>query len=108
MAYETVFLILGFLGFVLLLYSLIALVKRKEYENDRILIGYNVFLFGIFLLSLSFLIRTLKYAYLVFQDKLAFLNVIEGLIYFDVVSKFILMPIVAGSFLVGMLMFRQL
>jgi len=99
---EILIAVFSILSFVLLFYSIIVLIKRRQYESTRILLGYNALVFGLFALAVFLLIRGVKYLYLL-------LSKIEesGLIYFDVLSTLILLPIVAASFLVSMLLFRS-
>ena len=99
---EILIAVFSILSFVLLFYSIIVLIKRRQYESTRILRGYNALVFGLFVLAIFLLIRGIKYLYLL-------LSKIEegGLIYFDVLSTLILLPIVAASFLVSMLLFRS-
>ncbi|MFH1592325.1 MAG: hypothetical protein ABIB47_03085 [Candidatus Woesearchaeota archaeon] len=100
MVLDVMIAIFAFLSFVLLIYSVIILIRRREYESNRVLKGYNVLIFGLFLLSLVVLVKGVGYVYLIFVE--------EGLIYFDVISTLILLPLVAASFLVGMSIFRSL
>ena len=102
MIQESLISIFGILGFVLLLYAVILLIKRRQYESSRIVNGYNALLFGLFSLALVSLIKGTKYFYFILSkvDEV-------HLVYFDVVSILILLPLVAGSFLVSMLLFRS-
>lgn len=103
MALDVVIAVFAFLSFVLLIYSIIVLVKRREYESNRILKGYNALLFGLFLLSFVLFVKGIKFVYLIFSEVAN-----GGFIYFDVISTLILLPLVAASFLVSMSIFRSL
>ena len=92
-----------FVGFVSLSYSLIILIKRKEYENKRILKGYNAMLFGIFILALYSLIRSFTFGYLALNSEFIPFQTI----YIDIIPSLILLPLFAASFFVGMLMFKE-
>ncbi|MEK6826577.1 MAG: hypothetical protein AABX08_03265 [Nanoarchaeota archaeon] len=103
MILEILIAVFGFLGFILLLYTVILLIRRKEYESGRVLKGYNVLIFGILVLSLTVLIKGIKYVYLTFSGIGG-----DSLIYFDILSTLILLPIVGASFLASMFIFRSL
>ncbi len=98
---STVLLILFFLGFVSLTYSSIVLIKRKEYENKRIYSGYNALIFGVILLALSMLMKTLKFAFLTF-DVYA-----DSLVYLDIASNLVLAPLFIIALLVAMMILKE-
>lgn len=99
---NVVIFILFLIGFVLLVYNVILLFKRKEYENQRVYPGYNILILGVVLLGLATLIKTIKFGVLSFSE-----SVVDSLIYFDIVSNLILIPLFVVSFLVAMLVFRE-
>ena len=99
------FLFIAFLlAFAILVYMIIALVKRKEYENSRIHSGYNVLVFGVIFLALSTLLKTVKFGLLYFQ----FPFIEDSLIYFDVATQLFIIPLFAISFFVAMLLFKDI
>ena len=101
MIQESFIAIFGVLDFVLLVYIIIVLIKRRQYEPSRIIDGYHALLFGLFSLSLALLITGIKYLYFL-------LSAVDEtrLVYFDVLSTLVLLPLVAGSFLVSMFLLR--
>ncbi len=103
---NTSFLILSLLGFIFLVYTLIILIKRKEYESSRILKGYNVLIFGIFLLCLAFFVKFIKYLIIEFSGYFGILN--EFLSFFDLISNIFLLTLFAISFLVGVFIFKEI
>ena len=94
MNHELFLFILFLLGFVLLVYTIIILVKRKEYENKRIFSGYNVLIFGIIFLALSTFLKTIKFGFLSFRPDL----IHDIVIYLDIVTQIFLLPLFAVSF----------
>ncbi|MBI2499200.1 hypothetical protein HYV88_03070 [Candidatus Woesearchaeota archaeon] len=103
---NTAFLILSLLGFILLVYNLIILIKRKEYESNRVLNGYNVLIFGVFLLVLTFFIKFIKYLIIEFSGYFGLLN--EFLGFFDLMSNVFLLTLFSISFLVGVFIFKEI
>ena len=101
---ETILFVLFLLGFISLVYTVIILIKRKEYENQRITPGYNGLIFGIMFLALSSLIKTVKFGFLSFNEDLIF----DYLMYFDIFTNLILIPLSIVSFLVAMLLFKEI
>ena len=94
------------LGFVFLIYTLIVLIKRREYENKRIINSYNVLMFGMFLMALALLLKGLKFGYLSFGER--FFDLTDYLYLFDVVSNLILIPLFGVSFLVSMMILKEI
>jgi|SRR3989344_3563617 len=103
---NTAFLILSLLGFILLVYNLIILIKRKEYESSRVLNGYNVLIFGVFLLVLTFFIKFIKYLIIEFSGYFGLLN--EFLSFFDLIGSVFLLTLFSISFLVGVFIFKEI
>lgn len=101
MVFETFVMIMYALGTIVLIYSGIVLIKRREYENKRILSGFNALIFGIFLLALSFFLKMVLNIVLIFWDNF------DWLIYLDIISNLILMPLFGISFLVAMFLFKE-
>ena len=104
MTFETTLFILFLIGFFLLVYTIIVLVKRKEYENKRIFPGYNALVFGVIFLALSFLVKTLKFGFLAFKESL----ILDYMNYFDVATQIVLLPLFAVSLFVAMLLFKEI
>lgn len=100
------FLILSLLGLIFLVYTLIFLIKRKEYESNRVLNGYNVLIFGVFLLGLTFFIKFIKYLIIEFSGYFGMLN--DFLSFFDLISNVFLLTLFSISFLVGVFIFREI
>ena len=102
---DVILFIVFLLGFILLIYSTIILIKRKEYENKRILSGYNVMIFSIFLLALSCLVKGLKFIFLGLKPE--FLDLSGSLVYFDVITNIFLIPLFVISLIVSLLLFKE-
>lgn len=101
MTSETILFILFLLSFVILGYNVVILIKRKEYENSRIFNGYNILIFGVVLLGLAVLVKTIKFGMLTFYGGLGYL------IYLDIISNLILIPLFGISYLVAMFSFKE-
>ncbi len=101
MIYEIILMILFLLSFILLVYGAVILIKRKEYENKRIFVSYNLMIFGVLILSFAMLIKSLKLLLFVLEIYL------ENLIYLDFISNVILIPLFGISLLVSMLNLRE-
>lgn len=89
------------LAFAIIVYNIIVLIKRKEYENKRIFFGYNILMFGLVILALSLLTKTVKFAFLTFTSEQ------DYLVYMDIIGSLILTPLFAISFLVAMWVFKD-
>lgn len=100
---DTAFFIIFLLGFIILTYTIIVLFKRKEYENSRIYGGYNVMIFGIILLALSSLVKTVKFGFLSFNEDI----ILDYVLYLDIASNLVLIPLFVISFLVAMMFLRE-
>ena len=90
---------------IFLIYNILILVKRKEYESNSILKGYNVLIFGLFVLMLAFFVRFIKFLLIEFQDYVGFL--IDFISFFDLVSNVFLLSLFAVSFLVGVFVLKE-
>jgi len=102
-AFEIFLLILFFVGFILLIYSAIILLKRKEYENKRIMDSYNVLTLSVFILGLYSLVRALEFSSIAFDY--SFFT--SSLLYFDILSNLVLLPLFGISLLVSMLLLKN-
>ena len=102
-AIDIVLVISSFLGFVFLLYGVLMLMKRKEYENPRIKDGYNALIFSVFILALYALLKTIKYGSIAFN-----VNLFNGnFFYLDVLAQAGLLPLFCISLITGMLLFKR-
>ena len=104
MTSETTLFMLFTIACVILAYTIIVLIKRKEYENTRVYSGYNALLFGIFMLTISSVIKAIEFGLLAFREE----AIIDYVIYVDTATNLVLLPIVGISFLVAMFIFKEL
>ena len=100
MAINLVFFAVYLVGFIFLAYSLLILIKRRGYENKRIMRGYYALLSGIGILAVILLIKGIKYGLLSFNEMASTLAL-------DFTSQLILLPIFGIAFIVGMLFFQD-
>lgn len=103
MSFETTSFILFVIAFILLAYNIIVFIQRREYENKRIFTGYNTLIFGFILLTLSILIKTIKFGFLTFNG-----SIIEDyLLHFDIATNLVLIPLFVISYLVAIFAFKE-
>ena len=104
MSFIDVFGMIGFfLSFILLIYSVIILIKRREYEDKRILNGYNAFLLGIFALALYAGLKSISSGY----NAISFLRS-DSLLSYSLLAQSLLLPLFAISLFVGLLIFKEI
>ena len=102
---EQSYLLLGLyvLSLVFVILGIIFLIRFRDYENKRLLDGYNSLLFGVFAFALFLFVKVVFYFSSIFRFRVIF-GYMEFLIS---LSNVVLVPLMVICFLVGIWLFRE-